>query len=165
MKAEVGQNGFLNIGLNIQADKSRIGRGVAGQIWVQGKPIIDLDNQTLGFSEVALTVETKDSLTSAATWLLEGFLVKGIESQLRVDLDDYKEELNEEVLKAIDNAKLPEGIDVSVQNLDIRLADIYTITRHFEEGEPDPGIVIVVQATGDMDTSINQLILQSPEDP
>ncbi|HQW29246.1 MAG TPA: DUF4403 family protein, partial [Verrucomicrobiales bacterium] len=34
IEAEVGQNGLLNLKLNIEADKSRIGRGVAGSIWV-----------------------------------------------------------------------------------------------------------------------------------
>jgi hypothetical protein len=165
MEAEVGEKGYLNLKLEIEADKSRLGRGVAGSIWVRGRPIINLEDQTLGFTGVELTVETKDKLTGAAAWLLEGLLVKGIESQLRVDLNEYQAELNEEVQKAIASAKLPEGIDVSLKNLDVKLTDIYTVTRPTAEGNPDPGIVIVVRATGDMSSQINQLELKPDREP
>ncbi len=165
LEAQVGQNGLLNLKLEIEAGQSGLGRKIAGSIWVSGRPIINYDEMTLGFSEVELTVETRDKLTGAAAWLLEGLLVKGIESQLRVDLNDYKEELNEEVQEEIAEADLPEGIDVSFQNLNISLSDVYTITRHFPEGEPDPGIVIVVRATGDMSTRINQVELKPVKVP
>lgn len=166
LQAEVGQEGYVNLRLDIEADQSKLGRGVAGQIWVRGRPLIDLEAQTLGFSDVELTLETRDKLTSAAAWLLDELLVRGLESQLRVDLNDYKEEIDEEVQKAIQNADLPEGIDVSVQNLEIGLADIYTVTRHFEGGEDDPGIVIVLRAEGDMNTQLSsELLLQPDEEP
>jgi hypothetical protein len=164
MEAEIGQNGLLNLKLILQADKSRLGRGVAGEIWVQARPVIDFEKQTLGFTNVELTVETKDKLTSAAAWLLEGLLVKGIESQLRVDLNDYKEEINEEVQKGLETADLPEGIDVSLKDLDINLFDIYTVTRHEEGGEADPGVVVVIRATGNMETKFNELILKPAEE-
>lgn len=165
LEAEVGQNGLLNLKLNLEADKSRLGRGVAGSIWVKGKPVINYVDQTLGFTEVELTVETRDKLTGAAAWLLEGLLVKGIEAELRVDLNDYKAELDEEVQKAIAKADLPEGLDVSLKNLEVKLTDIYTITRHSADGPPDPGIVIVIRATGDVGTRIDQLILKADKEP
>lgn len=165
IEAQIGQGGLLDLRISLQADKSRIGRGVAGDIWVKARPVIDIEAQTLGFSEVELTVETKDKLTTAATWLLEGILTKGIEAQLRVDLNDYKEEINEEVQKAIASADLPEGLDVSLQNLEVNLADIYTITRHFEGGAEDPGVVIVINATADMETKLNSMILKPKGTP
>lgn len=165
LEAEVGQNGLLNLKLNLEADQSRLGRGVAGSIWVKGKPVINYVDQTLGFTEVELTVETRDKLTGAAAWLLEGLLVKGIEAELRVDLNDYKAELDEEVQKAIAKADLPEGLDVSLKNLEVKLTDIYTITRHSADGPPDPGIVIVIRATGDVGTRIDQLILKADKEP
>lgn len=165
LEAEVGQNGLLNLKLNLEADQSRLGRGVAGSIWVTGRPVINYADQTLGFTEVELTVETQDKLTGVAAWLLEGLLVKGIEAELRVDLNDYQAELNEEVQKAIANADLPDGLDISLKNLEVRLTDIYTITRHSAEGEPDPGIVIVIRATGDVGTRINQLVLKAAPTP
>lgn len=165
LEAEVGQNGLLNLKLNLEADQSRLGRGVAGSIWVKGKPVINYVDQTLGFTEVELTVETRDKLTGAAAWLLEGLLVKGIEAELRVDLNDYKAELDEEVHKAIAKADLPEGLDVSLKNLEVKLTDIYTITRHSADGPPDPGIVLVIRATGDVGTRIDQLILKADKEP
>ncbi len=165
LAAEVGQGGYLNLKLDLEADKSRLGRGVAGSIWVKGRPVIDYEKQTLGFTGVELTVETRDKLTGVAAWLLEGMLVKGLEGQLRVDLNDYKEELDEEVREAIAKADLPEGIDVSLQNLEVTLADIYTITRHVEGGEPDPGIVLVIRATGDMSTRVSSLDFQRDKNP
>jgi len=104
-----------------------------------------------------MTVETQDQLTSAAAWLLEELLVKGLEAQLRIDLNDYQSELDEEVQKAIAEADLPEGMEVSLQNLEARLIDIYTITRHAEGGEPDPGLVLVIRATGDIRTRVSRL--------
>lgn len=162
LEAEVGQEGLMNLKLAIKAENSSFGRGIAGDIWVKGRPLIDYEKQTLGFSDVDLTVETRDKLTSSAAWLLDELLVKGIESQIRVDLNDYKEELDEEVQKAIQSADLPEGIDVSLEDLEVTLADIYTITRHHEAGPVDPGIVIVVRATGDVNTRISQLKKKDP---
>lgn len=165
MEAEIGQEGRLNLKLNLQADKSRIGRGVSGEIWVTGLPLIDVENQTLGFSDVELTVETRDKLTTAAAWLLEGILVRTLESQLRVDLDDYKEEIDEEVQKALQSEALPPGMEVSLKDLTVGLADIYTITRHFPGGEDDPGIVIVISATGNMETRLSPNLLQFRQTP
>lgn len=165
LEAEVGQGGYLNLKLNLEADRSRLGRGVAGTIWVRGRPVIDYEKQTLGFTGVELTVETRDQLTSAAAWLLDELLVKGLEAQLQIDLNDYKAELDKEVQKAIAEADLPEGIDVSLQNLEARLIDIYTITRHVEGGEADPGIVLVIRATGDMSTRISRLDLKAEDTP
>jgi len=165
LEAEVGQGGFLNLKLNLEADKSLLGRGVAGSIWVRGKPVINYVDQTLGFTGVELTVETRDKLTGAAAWLLEGFLVKGIESELRVDLNDYKSELDREVQKAIVGADLPEGIDLSLKNLEVKLTDIYTITRHSPEGPADPGIVLVIRATGEVDTRLDQLVIKLNKEP
>ncbi len=166
LAAEVGQGGYLNLKLDLEADQSRLGRGVAGTIWVRGRPVIDYDRQTLGFSEIELTVETRDRLTGAAAWLLEELLVRGLEAQLRVDLNDYKAELDEEVQEAIAKADLPQGIDVSLKNLDVHLVDIYTVTRPGEDGEPDPGIVVVVRATGDMSTRITSLdLMKRDENP
>jgi hypothetical protein len=160
MEAQIAQDGMLNLKLNIQADKSRLGRGVAGDIWVKARPVIDYEKQSLGFTDVELTVETKDKLTTAATWLLEGLLTKGLESQLRVDLDDYQAEIDEEVQKGLASADLPEGINVSVENLDITLEDIYTVTRHSTEAELDPGVVIVIRATGNLATEVNEMLLK-----
>ncbi len=157
LSAEVGQGGYLNLKLQLEADRSTLGRGVAGTIWVRGRPVIDYEKQTLGFTGVELTVETRDKLTGAAAWLLEELLVKGLESQMRVDLNDYKGELDEEVQKAIADAGLPEGIEVSLKDLEVRLTDIYTITRHIEGGAADPGIVLVIRATGDMQSRITTL--------
>ena len=164
LTAEVGQGGYLNLKLELEADRSRLGRGVAGTIWVRGQPVIDYEKQTLGFTGVELTVETRDQLTTAATWLLEGLLVKGLEAQLRVDLKDYKAELDEEVEKAIAESNLPEGMEVSLQNLEVRLTDIYTVTRQIEGGEPDPGIVLVIRATGEMKTRISRMSWKKKEE-
>lgn len=165
LTAEVGQGGYLNLKLQLEADRSTLGRGVAGTIWVRGRPVIDYEKQTLGFTGVELTVETRDKLTGAAAWLLEELLVKGLESQMRVDLNDYKAELDEEVQKAIAKSSLPEGIEVSLKDLEVRLTDIYTITRHAEGGEPDPGIVLVIRATGDMQSRITRLQKSTPDAP
>ncbi|MEX2578316.1 MAG: DUF4403 family protein [Verrucomicrobiales bacterium] len=165
IQAEVGQEGFMNLRLDLEADQSRIGRGVAGQIWVRGRPMIDYDAQTLAFTDVELTVETRDRLTAAATWLLDDLLVRGLERKLRIDLNEYKEELNEEVRKAIQSADLPEGIDVSVQNLEIDLEDVYTVTRQFPGGDVDPAIVFVIRAQGDMDSRINERLLKPEQAP
>ncbi|MDA7920947.1 DUF4403 family protein [Verrucomicrobiales bacterium] len=159
IEAQVGQNGLVNLKINIKTGKTPLSRGVSGEIWMKARPIIDYEKQTLGFSDVELTVETRDQLTSTAAWLVEELLVKGIESQLRIDLNDYKEKLDEEVQQAIQSAKLPEGINVSLDGLTIKLADIYTITRHSPEDAPDPGIVLVIRATGDVSTEISQLDL------
>ncbi|MEC5125893.1 DUF4403 family protein [Verrucomicrobiales bacterium BCK34] len=159
IEAQVGQNGLLNLKIDLRTGRTPIGRGISGEIWMKARPIIDYEKQTLGFSNVELTVETRDQLTSTAAWLVEELLVKGIESQLRVDLNDYKEELDEEVQKAIQSADLPEGINVSLDDLSIKLADIYTITRHAANDAPDPGIVLVIRATGSVSTEISQLNL------
>tara|TARA_R110002096_G_scaffold387471_4_gene581657 strand:- start:3383 stop:4879 length:1497 start_codon:yes stop_codon:yes gene_type:complete len=159
IEAEVGQAGMLNLKLSLKASQNSLARGIEGEIWIQGSPVIDFENQSLGFTNIDFTVETRSQLTSIAAWLMEELLIKSLEKELRVNLDDYKEELHEEVQKAIASADLPAGIDVSVQDLNIQLADIYTITRPFPDAPDSPGIVVVINATGNLQTQINQILL------
>ncbi len=157
LSAEMGEGGFLNLRLNLEADKSALGRGVFGSIWVKGRPWIDLEKQTLGFGDVALTLETQDVLTSGAAWLLDGILVKGLESKLRVDLNDHREKIDQEVKKWISRAHLPEDVSVSLENLSVTVSDAYTVTRHAVGERDDPAIVVVIRATGDLGVRLNRL--------
>ncbi len=156
VEAKVGQNGFINFSVELSAGHSRIGKGVEGKIWLEGKPIINYEAQTLAFSDVALTLETRDQLTATAAWLLEGVLVKAIQKEMRVDLNRYRDELDEEVEKALQSSKLPEGIEISVKDLEVKLADIYTTTRQFPGGDPDPGVVLVISATGEASSRLTR---------
>jgi len=150
----VGQNGFLNFSLNIYAQASRWNRPTKGNIWLQGRPIIDYEAQTLAFTDVNFTLETRDTLTTVAAWMLEELLVKSIEKELRIDLNDYKGELDEELQKALQSDDIPEDIEISVKGLDVKLADIYTITKRSLHDKADPGIVIVIEAKGEASTRL-----------
>jgi len=165
LEAAVGQGGMLNLKLSLNASQSGLARGIAGDIWIEARPVIDFKEQTLGFTDVDFTLETKSKLTSVDAWLLEELLIKAIEREMRVDLDDYKEEIAEEVHKAIESADLPEGIQVSVDDLDFQLYDIYTFTRPFPEAEASPGLVVVIQATGNLATRFGLLEEDSATPP
>lgn len=162
LEAAVGQDGMLNLKLSLNASQSGLTRGIAGDIWLEARPMIDFEGQALGFTDVDFTLETKSKLTSVATWLLEELLIKAIEREMRVDLDDYKEELTEEIYKTIDSAALSEDIKVSIDDLDIQLYDIYTITRPFPDAEESPGLVVVIRATGNLATRFGQLDAVAP---
>jgi len=159
LEAKVGQGGFLDLKLDLFARQGGASRGVRGEVWVRGRPVIDIEDQTLGFSEVSLTMETRDGLSATAAWLLEGILVRVLESQLRLDMKDYQAELEEEVHKALAETAFPPGIQLSLQNLEIQLTDIYTVTRHAPGGESDPAIVIVVRAVGGVETVVGEEVL------
>ncbi len=154
MNVIIGQNGFVNFSLKLNAQASKWSRPTKGEFWFQGKPIIDYEAQTLAFSEVDFTLETKDKLTTAATWMLEGLLIKSIEKELRVNLNDYKAELDKELAKALKSDDIPEEIEISIKDLDVKLANIYTITKHSPTAQPDPGVVIVIQAKGEASTRL-----------
>ena len=145
---EVGRGGFLNLSLNLEARSGKWGRGISGRIWVEAKPIVDFEKQTLGFSEVKLTVETKEALSKTAVWLLEELIVKSIERELRADLNDYLPELHEEIDKFLKSGALPEDIKLTVNNPEVKLLSVYTITRTGENSEPSPGIVVVLGGKG-----------------
>ncbi|MDF1756064.1 MAG: DUF4403 family protein [Verrucomicrobiales bacterium] len=149
-EVQVGQGGRLNISLNIQAGGGAWGRGVSGRIWLEGKPIIDYENQTLGLTEVTLTVESRQALSKAAVWLLEELLVKTIERELRADLKEHIPELEEEIQKFLTSGELPDDIQVIVGNPEVKLLDVYTITRTAEGSEPAPGIVVVLGGKGNI---------------
>jgi Domain of unknown function (DUF4403) len=161
LEAAVAQDGLLDLKLNIEADNSWLGRGVAGEIWVRGRPIIDYEGQSLGFSEVSLSVETRDKLALTATWLLEKLLVKGIESQLRIRLDKYRGKIDEAINDSLARAGLPEGISLEVNDLAVSLAEVYTITRPTPNGPADPGIVIVIAAKGDVISRLDGVLLDA----
>lgn len=165
LAAEVGQGGYLNLKLDLVADRSTLGRGVTGSIWVRGRPVIDYERQTLGFTQIELTVETEDRLSHAAKWLLGDLLVSALEAKLRVDLSDYQAELDEEVQKALAGGRLPEGVEISLRELEIRLLDVYTVSRHVPGGEDDPGLVLVVQATAEVSSRIHRLDFKKSDEP
>ncbi len=158
VKVRVGRDGFLNFSIQVNAKASRFNRPITGELWLQGKPVIDYTAQTLALSEVDFTVETRDMLTKGAAWMLEELLVKAIERELRVDLNDYKKELDEEVAKALASDDIPEGIEVSLKDLEVKLADIYTISKRNEKAQKnDPGVVVVIRATGEATTRITKI--------
>ena len=165
LEAEVGRGGMLNLKLSLNATQNGPARGIAGDIWLEARPVIDFEKQTLRFTDVDFTLETKSKLTSVATWLLEELLIKAIEREMRVDLDDYKEEMAKEINKVINSADLPEGITASAENLDIKLYDIYTITRPYPEAEAAPGLVVVIQANGSLAAKIKQRGSNETESP
>ena len=165
LEAEVGQGGMLNLKLSINATQSGPARGIAGDIWLEARPVIDFEKQTLRFSDVDFTLETKSKLTSVATWLLEELLIKAIEREMRVDLDDYKEEMAKEINKVINSADLPEGITASAENLDIKLCDVYTITRPYPEADAAPGLVVVIRTSGSLAAKIGQRSSNETESP
>jgi len=165
IEAQVGEAGFLNLKLDLVAKQGGAGRGISGGVWVRGRPMIDIEKQTLGFSEISLTVESQNALSSTAAWLLEGMLVRTLENQLRLDMNDYQAELEEEIHQALAEMDLPPGIEFTLQDLEIQLADIYTVTRHHPEGENDPAIVVVVRAVGGVETLLGDELLSLLPEP
>jgi len=165
LEAEVGQGGMLNLKLSLNATQSGPARRIAGDIWLEARPVIDFEKQTLRFTDVDFTLETKSKLTSVATWLLEELLIKAIEREMRVDLDDYKEEMAKEINKVISSADLPEGVTVSAENLDIKLCDVYTITRPYPEADAAPGLVVVIKTNGNLAAKIGKRGSNETESP
>ena len=149
-EVQVGTGGFLNLSLNLNTTSGKWGRGVSGRIWVEAKPIVDYEKQTLGFAEVKLTVETREALSRAAAWLLEELIVKSIEKELRADLKDYLPELQEEIDKFLAADTMPEEVELSVEQPEVKLLDVYTVTRPSENAAPSPGIVVVLGAKGNI---------------
>ena len=147
-EVRVGQGGKLNFSIDVEAGGGAWGRGISGRIWLEGRPIVDYEKQTLGFTEVSMTVETRQALSNAAAWLLDELLVKAIERELRADLNDYVPELEEEIQKFLNSGQLPEDINVIVQQPRVELLDVYTITRAAKGSPPDPGIVVVLGGKG-----------------
>jgi|GEM_PF-480154 len=155
IEAIVGREGFVDIGVHVEAERGLLGRGVDGMVWLEGRPVIDYDEQTLAFADLGYTVETRDRLTSATSWLMQDVIVKTIERELRIDLDDYQDRLGEEVRKALESPALPDGLGLTLNEPHIRLSDVYTTTRAAPGTERAPGLVLVVEASGDVSVALS----------
>jgi hypothetical protein len=156
-EVRIGQGGRLNMGLNLEAGGGAWGRGISGRIWVEGKPVVDYENQTLGLTGVTLTLESRQALSKVAAWLLEELLVTTIERELRVDLKEHIPELEEEIQKFLGSGELPDDIQIVVGKTRVELLDVYTITRTAEGSDPDPGIVVVLGGKGNITVRLADL--------
>ncbi len=147
-EVRVARQGKLNLSLFVEGERGSWGRAISGRIWLEGLPVVDYEAQTLGFTEVSLTVETRQTLSRTAAWLLDEILTKSIERELRADLADYLPEIEEETAKWLATNKVPQEFQLALDNTRVELLDVYTITRPAPGAEPDPGIVVVLGGRG-----------------
>ena len=156
---EMGKSGFLNLNMNATALLGSWGNKLTGKIRVQAKPLVDCKTQTLGFTDVKLSVQSKETITGTAVWLFEELLVKAIQKELRIDLKDHLPELEMEIHKVIAATPVPAHTDLYFEKPKVELLGVYTINRTAWNAEKSPGIVFVLGAKGKISVRMNQLSL------
>lgn len=150
--------GFLNIRMNVRtASDSGKAYGLSGHFWVKAKPIVDCRTQVLGFTDVSLTVETREAVSGTAAWLMEELVVKTIEAEMRFDLKEYLPKLEDEIHKTINSVPVPEQFELSVSKPEVELLGVYTVNRVAWNQDESPGIVAVLGASSDIKVSFRKL--------
>ncbi|MCU0388716.1 MAG: DUF4403 family protein [Chitinophagaceae bacterium] len=92
--------------LFIQAYLSRAIRGI---VYLEGKPVWDVENRLLDVSDVAFEVKTKQVLVKSASWLLDGTIEKKLKELTRFDLGEKADSLRT-ILEAQMNREIIKGI-------------------------------------------------------
>jgi Domain of unknown function (DUF4403) len=119
------------IGLNIDAQYSIF--HAKGWIYVQTKPILDVEHQTLAFSETTFDVKTKNVLVNVANWLLNSRIVDQI-NKVKFDLtgpiNNQKDSFNKDfAMMPLSGVGYAHGNVTSVTITDYKIADSEILIR------------------------------------
>ena len=80
---------------------------VDGLLYVTGKPVLDSSTGILRFDELDFTIETRNVLARAATWLLSKELMARLEPETRIDLADRLDQLRRQLARALTRQLAP----------------------------------------------------------
>lgn len=154
---ELAEEGKLNVTLDIKTLTGVMGKGVSATVKLNARPIVDCETQSFGFTDVKMTLQTREFISRSAAWLLEGMLIKAIEKELRIDLNDHLPKVENELFKVINSAKVPEHLELCFENPEVELLGVYTVERNSWNEELNPGIVFVFGAKGDISVKLAKL--------
>lgn len=154
LKLELADKGRLNLTLDVNTLSGVWGKGLSGTLQLQANPMVDCPSQTLGFTNVKMSVRTREVFSGTAAWLLEEMLVKAIEKELRIDLKEHLPKVENEIYKVVNAAKVPEHIELCFEKPKVELLGVYTIERNAWNEEYSPGIVFVFGAKGDISVKL-----------
>ena len=152
-----GQPRFLDLVMKVNLPEAELGKAMTGKVRVHGKPIVDCLTQTMGFSDVSMSVDSEETLTGSLAWLLDEMVVQTIERELRLDLKEYLPEMENEIHKVISSAPVPENLELHFDRPEVKLIGAYTVDRKGWNAKPSPGIVFVMGATGKIDVKMRRL--------
>ena len=80
---------------------------VDGLLYVTGKPVLDSSTGILRFDELDFTIETRNVLARAATWLLSKEVLARLEPETRIELSDRLEQLRRQLARALTRQLTP----------------------------------------------------------
>jgi hypothetical protein len=156
-RLELAEKGMINLTLDVNALDGLLGKGISGTVKLHARPLVDCRTQSFGFTDVKLTVETREFLSNAAAWLMGDVLVKAVERDLRIDLNDHLPKVENEIQKVVNSANVPEHLNLEFAKPDVALIGVYTIEKNGWNEAPSPGIVFVFGAKGDISVSLSKL--------
>jgi hypothetical protein len=150
-------SGKLNLSIDVNALSGTLGKGISGRVKLKARPLVDCKTQSFGFTDVEMSVDTRETISGVAAWLLEEMFVKAIERELRFDLNDHLPKLENEISKVINSANVPDHLKLHFEKPDVELLGVYTIKRNGWNEPLSPGIVFVFGAKGDISVSLLKL--------
>ncbi len=154
---ELADEGKFNLSVDLNAQCGIFGDNISGRITVEAQPIVDCQTQSFGFTDVKLTMKSREAMAGAACWIFEEMIVKAIEQELRFDLNDHLPKIETEIQKVVNATKVPEGLELFFENPKITLLGVYTIEKNGWNEPASPGIVFVFGARGDISVKVSKI--------
>ncbi len=161
-EVRIGQNGFLILGVTVDAKTGTWGRGFEGRIWIEAKPVFDFETQILRLTEVKLSNETREALPKPVASTIESLVVRSIEGTLQADMTRHLPKMENEIQTWLAARHLPDYMEIKIPDPKLKIIEFYTITRAAKDSAIAPGIVIVLGAKGNIIARMKSL---SPTGP
>ena len=141
--------------LDLDAKRDPVYR-VSGTLYLTARPRLDVRGQRLYLDDLDFALETKDTLASLASWIMQTSILEALEQRAVLDLSDHVERATAKAEQAIDRfvADMPRGVKLTANVRELAVSGL-SVTPEF--------LQVLVQAEVEVTAAVSMLVLDSLE--
>lgn len=119
----------LLLTIDLEAERGRFYKA-GGRLYLTARPRLDVQRQRLVLDGLDFSLETKDTLTEMAVWLMQPTILEALEKKTTLDLSAYIARARNKAERAIDRfvADMPQGVELSASLQELAITGL-RVTR------------------------------------
>jgi len=119
----------LLLTIDLEAERGRFYKA-SGRLYLTAMPRLDVQQQQLFLDQLDFTLETRDTLTSMAVWLMQPTILEALQAKSMLDLSRYVARARTKSERAIERfvAGMPQGIELTAELRDLAITGLH-VTR------------------------------------
>jgi len=115
----------LLLTIDLEAERGQMYRA-SGRLYLTARPRLDVGQQRLHLDDLDFSLETKDTLTSMAVWMMQPTILEALQNKATLDLSKYIALARTKAERAIEEyvADMPDGIELTAKLQEIAITGL-----------------------------------------